>query len=143
MAHWLPDGGKTIVDVLNTSYTNISTPIQRAAAAALTGPQECVAEMRQTYQRRRDLAVKLLQENGRYVYTPHGAFYVLVDVTSSKGAQGRGRQFALDLLRERNVAVAPGSGFGSVAEEFVRISLAASDEEIERGVREVCAFADR
>ncbi|HEY6411881.1 MAG TPA: aminotransferase class I/II-fold pyridoxal phosphate-dependent enzyme [Ktedonobacteraceae bacterium] len=134
---------KTIEDVLNASYTNISTPIQRAAAAALTGPQECVAEMRQTYQRRRDLAVKLLKENGRYVYTPQGAFYVLVDVTGSKGVQSRGKQFALDLLRERNVAVAPGSGFGSVAKEFVRISLAASDEEIERGVREVCAFADR
>jgi len=46
-------------------------------------------------------------------------------------------------LRERNVALAPGSGFGSVAEHFVRISLAASDEEIERGVREICMFADR
>jgi aspartate aminotransferase len=134
---------KTIVDVLNASYTNISTPIQRAAAAALAGPQECVGEMRQTYQRRRDLAVKLLKESGRYVYTPRGAFYVLVDVSNRKGTERRGRQFALDLLRERNVAVAPGSGFGSVAEEFVRISLAAPDEEIERGVREICAFADR
>jgi aspartate aminotransferase len=85
----------------------------------------------------------LLKESGRYVYTPHGAFYVLVDVTSPKGTQRRGRQFALDLLRECNVAVAPGSGFGSVSEEFVRISLAASDEEIERGVKEICAFADR
>ncbi len=134
---------KTIVDVLNASYTNISTPVQRGAAAALMGPQECVGEMRQTYQRRRDLAVKLLKESGRYVYTPRGAFYVLVDVSSRNGTERRGRQFALDLLRERNVAVAPGSGFGSVAEEFVRISLAAPDEEIERGVREICAFADR
>ena len=54
----------------------------------------------------------------------------------------RGRQFALDLLRERNIAVAPGSTFGSVAENYVRVSLAASDDEIERGVREMCAFAD-
>jgi aspartate aminotransferase len=134
---------KTIVDVLNASYTNIATPVQRAAAAALTGPQECVAEMRQTYQRRRDLAVRLLKEHGRYVYTPHGAFYVLVDVTSPRGTPRRGRQFALDLLRERNVAVAPGGGFGAVAEEFMRISLAAADEEIERGVKEICEFADR
>jgi len=99
--------------------------------------------MRETYRRRRDLAVGLLKELGRYVYTPHGAFYVLIDVASRSGEQSRGRQFALDLLRERNVAVAPGSGFGSVAEQFVRISLAASDEEVERGVREICAFADR
>jgi len=134
---------KTITDVLNVSTTNVSTLAQRAAAAALTGPQDCVAEMRETYRRRRNLAIGLLKELGRYVYTPHGAFYVLIDVISHSATQRRGRQFALDLLRERNVAVAPGSGFGSVAEQFVRISLAASDEEIERGVREICAFADR
>jgi len=134
---------KTITYVLDASYTNISTVIQRAAAAALTGPQTCVAEMRQTYHRRRDLAVRLLKELGRYVYTPHGAFYLLIDVTSTDGTGRRGRQFALDLLRERNVAAAPGSTFGSVAENHVRISLAASDEEIVHGVREICAFADR
>jgi len=133
---------KTITYVLDASYTNISTVIQRAAAAALTGPQDCVAEMRQVYQHRRDLAVSLLKELGRYVYTPHGAFYILVDVNSPSGTVRRGRQFALDLLRERNIAVAPGSTFGSVAENYVRVSLAASDDEIQRGVRGVCAFAD-
>jgi aspartate aminotransferase len=99
--------------------------------------------MRQVYQHRRDLAVSLLKDLGRYFYTPHGAFYILIDVTGPKGAERHGRQFALDLLRERNVAAAPGSTFGSVAENYVRISLAASDEEIARGVREICAFADR
>ena len=99
--------------------------------------------MRQVYQRRRDLAVSLLKELGRYIYTPHGAFYILVDVSSPRGTGRRGRQFALDLLRERNITVAPGSTFGSVAEQYVRISLAASDEEIARGVREMCTFADR
>lgn len=132
---------QTIINVLNASYTNMATMIQRAAAAALTGPQECVALMRDSYKRRRDLTVALLKDYGRYIYTPHGAFYALIDV---RGKQARrGRQFALDLLHERNVAVAPGSGFGSVSENYVRISLAASDEEIERGVREICEFADR
>jgi aspartate aminotransferase/aminotransferase len=133
---------KTITYVLDASYTNISTIIQRGAAAALTGPQECVAEMRQVYQHRRDLVVNLLKELGRYVYTPHGAFYILVDVSSPRGTGRRGRQFALDLLHERNVAVAPGTTFGAVAENYVRVSLAASDDEIVRGVREMCAFAD-
>ncbi len=133
---------KTIIDVLNASYTNISTLVQRAAAAALTGPQACVAEMRDAYCRRRDLAVDLLKEHGRYSYTPHGAFYALIDVTGPTGAQRTGRQFALDLLHQRNVAVAPGSGFGEVSAPYVRISLAASEDEIERGVREICAFAD-
>ncbi len=133
---------KTIIDVLNASQTNMSTPIQRAAAAALTGPQTCVTEMCAAYQRRRDLTVSLLKDYGRYLYTPHGAFYALTDVTSRNG-ELRGRQFALDLLREYNVAVAPGSGFGSVSERFVRISLAASEEELERGVRAICEFADK
>ena len=53
------------------------------------------------------------------------------------------RKFALDLLHIRNVAVAPGSSFGSITGEYVRISLGASEEEIERGVREICEFANR
>ena len=134
---------KTITYVLDASYTNISTIIQRAAAAALTGPQDCVVEMRQVYQHRRDRAVSLLKDLGRYGYTPHGAFYILVDVSGPDSIGRRGRQFALDLLRERNIAAAPGSTFGSVAENYVRVSLAASDDEIVRGVREICAFADR
>jgi aspartate aminotransferase/aminotransferase len=132
---------ETITAVLDASYTSIATPVQRAAAAALTGPQECALEMCRAYQRRRDIAVSLLKDYGRYVYTPHGAFYTLIDV---RGAHGlKGRQFALDLLKERNVAVAPGSGFGRVSDEYVRISLAGPEEEIARGVKEVCAFADR
>ncbi len=132
---------KTISYVLDGSYTNVSTIVQRAAAAALSGPQECVAEMRDAYRRRRDLVVRLLKEHDRYLYTPHGAFYALIDITNR--SQKPGRQFALDLLRVRNVAVAAGSNFGSVAENYVRISMAASEEEIERGVREICEFASR
>ena len=121
---------------------NDSTIIQRGAAAALTGSQDCVIEMRKVYQHRRDLAVSLLKELGRYVYTPHGAFYILVDVSNPGGKRRSGRQFALDGLRERNITVAPGTTFGAVAENYVRVSLAASDDEIVRGVREMCAFAD-
>jgi len=133
---------KTIIDVLNANQTNMSTPIQRAAAAALTGPQTCVTDMCDAYQRRRDLTVSLLKDYDRYLYTPHGAFYALIDVTGRNG-ELRGRQFALDLLREYNVAVAPGSAFGSISERFVRISLAASEEELEHGIRAICEFADK
>ncbi len=133
---------KTIIDVLNASYTNMSTSIQRAAAAALTGPQECAIEMCDAYRRRRDLTVRLLKEHGRYLYTPHGAFYVLIDVTGKHG-ELRGREFALDLLREHNIMVAPGSGFGTVSERFIRISLGASEEELARAIPAICEFADR
>jgi aspartate aminotransferase len=134
---------KTIDNVLNAASTNLSIIPQRAAEAALTGPQDCVVEMRDAYRQRRDLTVSLLKDLGRYIYTPHGAFYILIDVSSRKGESRTGRQFALDLLRERNVAVAPGITFGTVSQAYVRISLAASEEEIERGVREICMFADR
>lgn len=134
---------KTIVFVLDSATTNISTAVQRAAAAALSGPQDCIEEMRAAYRRRRDLAVSLLKEHGRYVYTPHGAFYILVDITNPRHLQRHARQFSLDLLYEKNITVGPGSAFGPAADHYARISLSASDEEIARGVREVCLFADR
>ncbi len=133
---------ESITNVLSAQSTNLSIIVQRAAAAALTGPQECVAIMRDSYRRRRDIVVDLLKDYGRYVYTPRGAFYALIDVRGKHGQSRRGRGFALALLHERNVAIAPGSGFGDVAQEYVRISLAGSEEEIARGVREICTFAD-
>jgi aspartate aminotransferase len=134
---------KTITNVLNSSYTNVSTIQQRAGAAALTGSQEYVTEMREAYRLRRNLAINLLKDFGRYTCTPHGTFFLLINVSNRMGQSRSGRKFALDLLRERNVAVASGNNFGSVAENYVRISLGAPEKEIERGVREICAFADR
>jgi aspartate aminotransferase/aminotransferase len=133
---------KTITDVLNASYTNVSTIMQYAGAAALTGSQVCVEEMCEGYRIRRDLAINVLKEFGRYVYTPHGAFYLLINVSNKKGQPYSGRAFAFDLLKKRNVAVTPGTGFGSLTEDYIRISLAASQADIERGVREICEFAN-
>ena len=133
---------KTITNVLNASYTNVSTIQQHAGAAALTGSQACVTEMREAYRLRRNLAINLLKSFGRYSYTPHGSFFLLINVSNKMGQSRSGRTFALDLLHKRNVAVAPGSGFGSKASEYIRISLAASEKDIEAGVREICTFAD-
>ncbi|HEX6123581.1 MAG TPA: aminotransferase class I/II-fold pyridoxal phosphate-dependent enzyme, partial [Ktedonobacterales bacterium] len=66
----------TLVAAAQTN--NLPLFIQRAAEAALTGPQDCVAEMRASYQRRRDLAVAILRARGLLEYTPAGAFYLLV-----------------------------------------------------------------
>ncbi len=134
---------KTIVDVLNGSHTNICTALQRAAAAALTGPQDCLLEMRNHYRRRRDLVIELLKQHNRYVYTPQGAFYALVDTSGKDGHKRHSRQFTLDFLQASNVLVAPGSAFGSVAENYVRISLAASEKALIRGIHELCIFADQ
>ncbi len=131
---------KTISDVLNVSFTNISTFVQRAAAEALQGPQNCVVEMRESYRRRRDLVIALLKEAGRYRYTPQGAFYALIDVHYKDGRPRRGQQFAFELLRERNITVTPGEDFGQVADHAIRVSLAASEQDLDYGIREICAF---
>jgi len=133
---------KTITNVLNASHTNVSSIQQHAGAAALTGSQACVTEMREAYRLRRNHAIDLLKGFGRYTYTPHGSFFLLINVSNKMGQARSGRTFALDLLHKRNVAVAPGSGFGSKASQYVRISLGASERDIEAGVREICAFAD-
>ena len=80
-----------------------------ATSAAVTGPQECVSDMREAYRRRRDLAIRYLRERAAFSYFPQGAFYLMVDVSYS-GSDGE--KFAPDLLEKRGVAVAPGPTFG-------------------------------
>ncbi len=108
---------------------------QLAAAEALDGPQDCVEEMRLAYKRRRDIALEVLREHGLYQYTPGGAFYLLIDI----GAAGmESRDFTVLLLKEKRVAVAPGSTFGQVSKGHVRISIASSEENIRAGVQRIC-----
>ena len=104
---------------------------QRAAEAALTGPQEIVAEMREAYRARRDLAVGLLERHGLLVARPRGTFYALARV-GPDDADTYG--FARRLLLEERVAVAPGETFGPGGTGLVRLSLAASPEAISAGI---------
>lgn len=110
---------------------------QLASVEALDGPQACVQEMRAAYKRRRDVALEVLREHGLYRYTPGGAFYLLVDI-SSTGMDSR--EFALRLLEEKKVAVAPGSTFGEMCRQHVRISIASSEENLREGLRRICAL---
>ena len=110
---------------------------QLAAAEALEGPQDCVREMRDAYKARRDAAVEVLRENDLYRYSPGGAFYLLVDI-SSTGMDSR--DFALELLERKQVAVAPGSTFGAVCRDHLRISIASPEENVREGLRRICAM---
>ncbi len=110
---------------------------QKAAEAALRGPQDCVEMMRQVYQRRRDLVVEKLKQHDLFLYTPQGAFYVLVDVSQSRMDS---RTFAFALLDEMNVAVAPGQAFGATADSYVRLSLCADDESLVQGLDRIATF---
>ncbi|RZN36817.1 MAG: pyridoxal phosphate-dependent aminotransferase [Methanophagales archaeon ANME-1-THS] len=97
---------------------------QKAALAALTGPQDCVAEMRREFKRRRDFAVAALRELGMDFRTPQGAFYIFPRVTDE--------QEFVEALRKQKIIVTPGSAFGSLGKQHVRISYATRFENLER-----------
>ena len=108
---------------------------QMAAVDALDGPQDSVGEMRDAYQERRDAALSILRDNGLYDYTPGGAFYLLVDISSS----GLGsRDFAIRLIETEKVAVAPGSTFGEVCADHIRVSIASPEEKVREGLQRLC-----
>ena len=108
---------------------------QMAAADALNGPQQCVIDMKNAYRQRRDAALEVLREYDMYRYTPGGAFYLLVDISTS----GMGSlDFCHELIREHKVAVAPGSTFGEVCADHVRISIASPEENVREGLKRIC-----
>jgi aspartate/methionine/tyrosine aminotransferase len=121
-------------------FVSCGTPFsQLGALAALDGPQDCVAEMTAAYKRRRDIALEVLRERGLYRYTPGGAFYVMVDV-SATGMDSH--DVSLALIREKRVAVAPGSTFGRLSAGQVRVSVASKDEDVREGVKRICDFVE-
>jgi aspartate/methionine/tyrosine aminotransferase len=127
----------TMVKVLESNSSCVSTISQVAAEAALDGPQDCVGEMVAAYRHRRDLAVDLLREADMLINEPTGAFYIMADISRSRL---HARDLAFRLLRERQVSVAPGTAFGEVAREAVRISLASSDQDLREGIGRLAEF---
>ena len=123
---------------------NLPLFAQRAAEAALTAPQTCVAEMREAYRTRRDLALGVLRAHGLADYTPAGAFYLLVDVARAAGSAADAFDsvgFARALLAERGVVAAPGAAFGATIPGRMRVSLAGPDEALREGLERMLAFA--
>jgi len=104
-------------------------PIQEAAIAALTGPQESVAERATTYERRRDRVLDVVDA------VSEGTFYVWFRLPEELTAER--------LLTEHRLALAPGEGFGPRGAGWARISLAVSDETLEVGLERLrSALAD-
>lgn len=119
------------------STSNISSITQKAAIPGLDGRADADIEMmRQAFQKRRDLAVKLFNEDENLsVLSPAGAFYLFVNI---KKVSNDSMQFCKDLLSEKGVAVVPGVGFGS--EGYFRFSFASSEETITEGVARIRDF---
>jgi len=117
--------------------SSINTPAQHAALAAVTGPQESVARMRDAYRVRRDRAFAQLDRRDLRAVRPTGAFYVWIDVAH---AGMHALELARALLRECGVAVAPGSAFGASGDGAVRISLAAAEDDVVAGIDALADF---
>ena len=120
-----------IAKVQQATQASVCAVAQKAAEAALTGPQDCVGEMRAFYRARRDQAVALLAGLGRPIASPQGAFYTMIDLSDVVDDD---TAFARDLLVSRGVAVAPGSAFGPAGSGSVRIALCVSQEALASGL---------
>ncbi len=117
----------------------VNAPAQMGALAAVTGPQDCVAEMRDAYRHRRDIVTEFLTGRDIPHVRPRGAFYLMIDVSRS----GRsGMDFVLRLLEEKQVAVVPGDTFGPGSGRFVRVSLATAPDLLMEGVRRLADAVD-
>ena len=115
------------------------TPIQVASIIALDGPQDCVEEIRSTYERRRDVMVRGLHEAGWKVEIPRASMYIWAKIPQPY-AQLRSLDFFKKLLDDAKVAVAPGIGFGDYGDDHVRIALIENEHRLRqaaRGVRDM------
>ncbi len=123
-------------------YTVMSAPSvsQLAALAAINLGADAVEEMRQKYDRRRQLIVSGLNEIGLDTFMPQGAFYAFPKIS---GTGFNDEEFAQRLLEEEKVAVVPGSAFGSGGEGFVRCSYATNYTKIEQALERIGSFVSR
>jgi aminotransferase len=113
------------------AFAGIFRPIQEAGIAALTGPQDSVEERRASYERRRDRAINTL--TGIELQS-EGTFFIWFRLPDGLTAD--------NLLAEHRVAVAPGEGFGARGAGWARLSLAVSDELLDRGLERLRAAFD-
>jgi len=121
--------------------SNPTSIVQKAAVAALKGPQECVGEMRREYIELRDHVVKGLRSIPGITCTlPEGAFYAYPNISSFLGRGGlkSASDVAGRLLREAHVATVPGEGFGTG--DHIRVSYATTKTELDRGVERMRKF---
>ncbi|MFM1880592.1 MAG: alanine transaminase [Pseudomonadota bacterium] len=110
------------------------TPIQVASVIALEGPQDCVEEVRQQYQRRRDVLAKGLIEAGWPIEVPKASMYIWAKIPDAYAAMGS-LEFAKKLLLEAKVAVSPGIGFGEYGDTHVRFALIENEHRTRQAVR--------
>jgi len=131
-------GNREVIHALTRikSYLDYGTfqPIQIAAIAALRGPQDCVREIVNAYQSRRDALCEGLKRANWIIEKPKATMFVWGEIPERFKAMGS-LEFAKLLLKEAKVAVSPGIGFGEYGNDFVRFALVENEQRIQQAVR--------
>ncbi|TAM46415.1 MAG: alanine transaminase [Gammaproteobacteria bacterium] len=133
-------GNRTLVAALAKlkSYFDYGTftPIQIASIVALEGPQDCLTEIRDMYQKRRDVLCHGLFSAGWLVEKPKATMFVWARIPEPYRAMGS-LEFSKKLLTDAKVAVSPGIGFGSYGDEYVRFSLIENEHRTRQAIRSI------
>ena len=130
---------KPIIDemekLMEHMVSGVTAVAQRAALAAISAPQDCVREMVATYDKRRHLVHEGLNDiDGIHCLKPESTFYAFPNISSAGLSSW---DFAKYLVKEHKVAVVPGSIFGKAGEGYVRLSFAASMEQLSEGIARI------
>ncbi|HMK61630.1 MAG TPA: aminotransferase class I/II-fold pyridoxal phosphate-dependent enzyme [Dissulfurispiraceae bacterium] len=131
-------GNREIVGALTKikSYLDYGMfqPIQIASIVALRGPQNCVEEMRQIYQSRRNALIKSLSQAGWKIEPPKATMFVWAEIPEQFKGMGS-LDFAKFLIKEAKVAVSPGVGFGEGGDNYVRFALVENEHRIRQAAK--------
>ena len=112
------------------------TPIQVAATVALDGDQDCVEQIRQTYEKRRDTLIEAFSAAGWEIAKPRASMFAWAKLPPQVGNIGS-KEFAKQLLTKACVAVSPGSGFGVAGDDYVRIAFIENENRIRQAARNI------
>jgi LL-diaminopimelate aminotransferase len=130
-------GNAQILAGLGRIKTNLDSgvfqAVQYAGIAALTGPQQCVADNCRIYQDRRDVLVAGLREMGFAVDAPQATFYLWVPVPRGFTS----KSFSMEILAKAGVVLTPGSGFGAAGEGYVRATFTVGVDRLREAVERI------
>ena len=127
----------TMIKIHQSCIMAAPTTSQYAAVAAVSECDSDIERMRQEYDFRRKYCVRKLNEMGLHTFEPKGAFYVFPNI-SVLGMSSD--EFCMELLKEQNLAIVPGTAFGESGEGFARISYAYSIEHLQEAMRRIERF---
>ncbi|MEH7886489.1 pyridoxal phosphate-dependent aminotransferase [Bacillus sp. JJ1609] len=140
MAGWrvgFAAGNKSVIAAINLlqdhMYVSLFGAVQEAAAEALLGSQQCVSELNNLYESRRNVLVEGLKNIGWNITAPKGSFFAWLKVPETFTSV----EFADFLLDKAHIAVAPGVGFGEYGEGYVRVGLLTSEDRLREAVSRI------